>query len=479
MMIDKCVHLDYFDPADGYVPNPGMGTQGYVFSDHMHYGYSKEEFSFGEHNAPNEKLSRQTFERMMRLPYCDNLYFRVDWNKIQKEPGKLCLTEEWEWLLDEVNRSGRRWSLRVMNASRHNNQASSVPDFLLDKLPMIGYESSYQFGPKTKFYPAYTSEYMHWWDELIHLLADRFDGHPGLEFVDISGYGIWGEGHHYGRLVGAAEDKNNHADNAEAIIQTLITQHERAFAKTPVAMTLHFIDYQAGMDVVKNKSHWLRRDSFQTFSSVWEYDAVADPMPGRAIIWETLLPMMPMKPPIFTRDRVPQRMLDMGAHYVAMGFNPWDAIIDHRYFMDTYNLLNRQIGYRIRPSILWRRINEEGGHELVLALVNDGCVAPPGTLTLTAEFPGGGRVSIPLPPGAPEPGSKTRYTVPMPRETWALGVDTRVHFRLSLRMKGKEFPVRWAVGNHLDDPFVLDTPLRIPPNGDPFTVRAEQYAPVW
>ena len=33
----------------------------------------------------------------------------------------------------------------------------------------------------------------------MNLLAGRFDDHPALEFVDVSGYGIWGDGHHYGQ----------------------------------------------------------------------------------------------------------------------------------------------------------------------------------------------------------------------------------------------------------------------------------------
>lgn len=28
---ERAIHLDYFDPAVGKVPNPGMGVQGYVY----------------------------------------------------------------------------------------------------------------------------------------------------------------------------------------------------------------------------------------------------------------------------------------------------------------------------------------------------------------------------------------------------------------------------------------------------------------
>lgn len=37
---ERAIHLDYFDPAVGKVPNPGMGVQGYVYSDHMRFGYT-------------------------------------------------------------------------------------------------------------------------------------------------------------------------------------------------------------------------------------------------------------------------------------------------------------------------------------------------------------------------------------------------------------------------------------------------------
>lgn len=478
MMIDRCIHLAYFDPAKGAVPNPGMGINAYVFSDHMHYGYSSEEFSKAERSGVNLKLTRNTFDEMLKLPFVDNLYFRIDWNQIQKQPGKLSFPEEWDWMMEAVETKGKRWSFRIMNANRFNEDMSSVPDFLANRLPMESYINQTPRGVQTRFYPAYTEEYFKWWEELMDMLADSYDDHPLLEFVDVSGYGIWGEGHHYLNKTADSPSLNNHPNNAEEAVTRLINMHTTAFQKTPVVLTLHYLDYKAGVRAVENSDCWVRRDSFQNFSSIYEYDAMAVRKPGRAILWETMLPFFTMKPPIFTRARIPQRYYDIGAHYVAVGFNPWDAIIDHAYFQDMYDSLTQHIGYRIRPSIIWRRINEQNRQELVVALVNDGCVDVPGTITMTATFPGGLIEKVELPIGSPIPGSRDRYTIPMPKESWGCTCEHMVELRLTVRIKGKASPVRWAVRQFLSDPYTLRVPLRTPPDGDPFLTPAGPYHPI-
>jgi hypothetical protein len=60
-------HLAYFDPAEGPVPNPGMGVNAYVFSDHMHVGYSGGEWNRTQ-GLPPLPLDRATFDRLMELP---------------------------------------------------------------------------------------------------------------------------------------------------------------------------------------------------------------------------------------------------------------------------------------------------------------------------------------------------------------------------------------------------------------------------
>lgn len=65
----------------------------------------------------------------------------------------------------------------------------------------------------------------------------------------------------------------------------------------------------------------------------------------------------------------------------------------------------------------------------------------------------------------------------MPAETWGCDSEQDVILRLQLRMKGKTFPVRWAVKHPLANPFDLPFPLRRPPEGDPFLTPAGDFHP--
>lgn len=56
-------HLGYFDPAEGAVPNPGTGVSGYVVTDHMHAGYTEEEWQRTETDPPRRRAIEVPFER--------------------------------------------------------------------------------------------------------------------------------------------------------------------------------------------------------------------------------------------------------------------------------------------------------------------------------------------------------------------------------------------------------------------------------
>jgi len=477
MMLERCIHLAYFDPARGHVPNPGMGIQAYVFSDHMHHGFSREEWQLTERSDPNRPLPQHVFERMLDLPYVDNLYFRADWNQVQSRAGSLSLPPAWEWMMEAVEARGKRWSFRIMNASRHSAGPTSIPNFLAERLELDSYANQFAFGPAQRGYPRYTDEYLKWWSELVHLLAERYDDHPLLDFVDISGYGIWGEGHHYGQHEpGTDRFWNRHADNAEEVVAHLIDDHLSAFAKTPVAMTLHYLDYAAGVSALQNPAVWLRRDSFQPFASTVEYRATTDRVPGRAVVWETVIPGYGNEPvPLIYSERLPQRFIDFTAHYAAVGFNPWDVILAHENRVGVYEDLAEKIGYRVRPAVVWRRVNDHDEHELVVAMANDGSADIPGTLTLRAKFASGETTFVTLPIGRPHVGDRALYTLAVPRSSWDLGSESSVELSLSIRIRGKESPVQWAVRQIVSDPFCLRLPLRSPPPGDPFVTASGKY----
>lgn len=466
---DKSVHLAYFDPATGPVPNPGMGINAYTLTDHMHVGYTETEWNRTQ-GLPPQPLDRITFDKMVNLPYIDNLYIRVEWRDIQQQKGKLQFPETWKWVLEAAEKYGKRWSFRVMNCSPHSMFKYGVPEFLQDKLKMIPYWHNDNVpGPRPKFFPEYDDEYLKWWGESLFLLGEKFDSHPLLDYVDLSGYGFWGEMHHFARYTSNGPVINyqpGSPERIEVIVDRLISDHLAAFPKTPAALGLHITDYKAGLKAFENGLCCARRDSFQTDFSTTETRLAQGIKPGSAMLWETIIPgvhcpsdTQPSSPEIIYPN--PQRYFDIAANYVAVGFNPWDTIWAHEHCRDTYEQLEQRIGYRLRPSIVWRRRIANGQDEIAIGLRNDGCSAPPGQLTVQASFPDGGNSSVVLPMGEPTPGAMKIYTLPLISDADKFGADKMIGLSLKIQIKGKNYPVQWAVNKgQIADPFILKVPVK-------------------
>ena len=465
---ESAVHLAYFDPAIGAVSNPGMGVNAYVFTDHMHVGYTELEWNRTQ-GLPPKPLNRDTFDRMMELPYVDNLYLRFEWKDVQKERGKLDLPEAWKWVLEAAEKYNKTWSFRIMNCSPHSMSENGLPAFLQGKLKMIPYWHADNVpGPRPKYFPEYNDDYLNYWKELVDLLGAEFDGHPRLEYADISGYGFWGEMHHYARYSAEGNVTNYQPGTpaeVEAIVERLIRDHLAAFPKTPAALGLHTADYKIGQEVFEKGLCWPRRDSFMTNFSTAETRLAQGLKPGSAMLWETIIPGVHcpannQKPSVDTLP-VPQRYFDIAANFVAVGFNPWDTIWAHEHCLDTYKALEQKIGYRIRPSIVWRRRIANGKDEIVLGLMNDGCSSPPGQITIHASFPDGSENSIALPIGDPSPGKMKIVALPLFSSADKYTASNSIELSMRIKIKGKTKRVQWAVKKEqTTNSYLLKVPLK-------------------
>ena len=466
-LAEKASYLAFFDPADGSVPNPGMGVSGYVHSDHMYAAYTEEEVQRAR-RLPPLALDRAAFDRFIELPYLDNLYLRYDWRDLQKEKGKLHLPEDWKWTLEACERRGKRWSFRIMNCTKGSMRENSMPDFLQGKLKMVRYwNDPGTRGPNPKSFPEYSDEYLDLWNELTMLLGAAFDKHPLLEYVDISGYGFWGEWHNIARYTGPEGPQTNYHPSppgrVEAVADRLIRDHLAAFPTTPAVLNIHAAEYEAGQRAFAGGLVWARRDSFRYGFSTTEVRLAQGIKPGNAMVWEIIRPGIYCPRDDAQTEEfypLPQRYFDISAHYAAMGFNAWDAIWAHKNCLKTYKAIEQHIGYRIRPSIVWRR-KLRGKDEIVLGLRNDGCVGPPGRLTIRAVFPGGKESSVELPAGEPAPGAMKMYALPFLEGAGKDVAEKTFELSMRLKMKGKQSPVRWAVKKkQAADEFDLKIPLK-------------------
>lgn len=448
---EKNVHIAYFDQAKGHISNPGMGINVFTFSDHMHIGYTPEEWRRTQ-SMPHMSLEKKTIDQLEHHPYADNMYIRMEWRDIQKYQGKLEFRKEWHWILDMVERSNKRWSFRIMNCSPHSSRAYSIPDFLIGKLKMQPYSHSIiKMKPQPKYHVVYDNEYLKWWSEMLHLLGDMYDTHPLLEYVDISGLGFWGEGHWW-------TGPNDHLftmdlERSEYVYNKLINFHLEAFLNTPGALNMSYArKSDAGKNAIKNGA-WLRRDSLSPNNfSPFEYHLIQTLNPDAAMVWEVIKPMESREVEKSDKyanksfDQYPQRYFDFGSFYATIGFNAWDALWALKHCRDVYENLANHLGYRLRPGIIWRRQVDDQSDYIILGLVNNGCASAPGILEITAQFNDKESSSVTLEPGFPKPGERA-ILVPIDLPQKFHGTKEKMNVKLSvkLKIKNKIRPVKWAV----------------------------------
>lgn len=433
-------HVAYFDPAEGHVPNPGMGIVCYGFSDHM--------YVLGSQKQDPIELDRETFERMVQLPYCDNIYLRPEWRDIQKEKGKLSLPPFWEWAMEAVEKYDKKWSFRIMATCPHSQYETSLPEYLNEKTEMLPYDNSGYGGPETKYFPAYDDVFMDNWQEMLNLLGEKYDNDPNLEFGDISGYGLWGEWHH-------GKQKNIIQTEAHRpIVWRFIDDHMSAFPNTPAAMLMtpgeqKFKD--EAMYYALEKGCWMRRDSFHPGYTPWEYRIAKEAAhPGAAYVYEPgYHPDSVAKPPYSperTFETAYQSFLDIGVSYVGLGFNPWHAIIAHTNHSGLMKKIVSKIGYRVRPSLVWlMRSAKKVKKWITVGLINDGVAPVTGALKIKAVFDDGPALEADVPAGKPSPGLIELVNMDLPEDFNRFGNSNTFTLTATTVIGKKVHPVRWAV----------------------------------
>jgi len=144
----------------------------------------------------SQRLPRRT----PRLP-CSVAYFRLNWGDIEPVEGK----PQWKLIdesIDAWQEHDVRIAFRIMTANAHTRDYYCSPKWLFD----AGCQS-YEYvrgGPDTmaggkrilRIEPDYGDPvFLKKHGDFIKALADRYDGHSRVEFLDIGSYGIWGEWH--------------------------------------------------------------------------------------------------------------------------------------------------------------------------------------------------------------------------------------------------------------------------------------------
>jgi hypothetical protein len=408
----------------------------------------------GPPSMPGESLG-QSLEALARFPIGTKLYLRVNWKDVQRRPGRLDLCEHWRVAFDLAKRYDKRLGLRVM-MSNPDVQGSALPDFLAKRIPMV--ELGEWLG-RRRFEPRYDDPlFQSAFGELTQLLADQYDGHPQVEYVDTAMYGFWGEGHTW------PLEKNPFPDyaTAEATWVRMLDTQLAHWKKTPLATNTQPDFSKVGnfelLERTVRSHNWLRTDTIfieneqiEALSNRPAWTGVTVEVPNADGTPESLH----LDQGVTLTDNVIGHVRDVGACYFSL-WN-WHRIRADRlrYYYEQYpeaiDGLARCIGYRVRPSWVWTyEAGEEAG--LILGMVNDGIAGVPGVLRISIlDVQGRVLVSGALDAGYPLPGKVRQAKLPLPR-----GIDWRgLRLKGEIEVKGQRFPVRWACKQTLEADFTL------------------------
>ena len=162
--------------------------------------------TFRETNEPfaNPGQGWMTMRRLPdgpgRFPY-SVAYFRLNWEDVEPAEGQYnwhLIDESLEaWAKREV-----RIAFRIMTANTHSRGYYCSPKWLFDagckSYDYVAGGADIASGGAriTRIEPDYGDPlYLEKHGRFITALAERYDGNPHVEFLDIGSYGIWGEWH--------------------------------------------------------------------------------------------------------------------------------------------------------------------------------------------------------------------------------------------------------------------------------------------
>jgi len=424
-------------PSREVVPNFGMGLVTYVCDEK------------GPPKKKSEKLE-QSLENLVKIPLGQKLYIRLNWKDVQKRPGKLEFAEHWKLTFALAKQYGKRVGFRVM-LSNPDIPDPAMPDFVVEKVPMVKLGD---WAGKTQYEPRYDHPYFQAaFQELVELLADAYNGHPDVEYVDTFMYGFWGEGHTW------PFETNPFPDNqtAESTFVKMFEQQLKSWTKTPLATNTQPDFSKVGnselVDRTIRSHNWLRTDTI--FIENMQIESLSNRPPWTAASIE--IGMADGSPEslqtdegVTLTDNIVSHVKDVGANYWSV-WN-WHRILAdrvlnyYRQFPQAIDSLARSVGYCVRPSWVWSYKNGEYPG-LVIGFMNDGIAGVPGVLQVhVVSDDGKVNVGGSLDPGYPLPGKVRQAQFILPK-----GTDWRgLKLKAEIQVKGVRCPVRWACHQRLN-----------------------------
>jgi hypothetical protein len=327
-----------------------------------------------------------------------------------------------------------------------------LPEFLRDKIPMVKLGD---WQKRTRYEPRYDSPaFQAAFRELVDLLADAYDGHPDVEYVDTFMYGFWGEGHTWPFEANPFPD----GVTAENTFVSMFQHQVERWKKTPMLTNTQPDFSKVGNSELLERTvrscNWLRTDTIFIENEQIEELSNRPPWTGVSIevgMSDGSPKSLKLDEGVPYTDNVVHHAEDAGACY----FSLWnwhriqaDRILNYYHqYPEAIDGLARRIGYRVRPSWVWTY--EEGGYPgLIIGFVNDGIAGVPGVLRVSVVS-ADGKVNVggSLDAGYPLPGKVRQAKFALPKGTSWKGL----RLKAEIEVKGQRYPVRWACAQKLNE----------------------------
>jgi hypothetical protein len=401
----------FTSPSEKQIRNPGLGLVGYSW----------------EENGPSlavragKRSLEDQIEQTASLPFVDVLYIRCDWRNVQSRPGRLDLDPVWQLTLDAARRHNLRVAFRVqLSNPEFQPKQIALPDFLKSKISLVTIGGLARRGNIQYVEPRYDHpEFRKAFTELNQLLADKFNGDPLIEWMDLMQYGFWGEGH-------TSNLPNPFPDyyTAERTFLEMTAEQLQAWSKTPLAVNtqpdISKVGNRRVVDMSTRAGAWLRSDSIFSEEAI-QIDQIANRPPWLAAVMEDgdvrQYDINKLPPDAAGVNPMENRMLhalDIRSNYWSLWTESDNLKSYNEKYPRGFSRLQANLGYRVRPAWVWQRKRHKAS-ELVVSIVNRGVAGVPGVLWLTLQNPDGTwKLQGSLDPGQPYGGGNRECSFLLP-----------------------------------------------------------------
>ncbi len=430
-------------PSEKHIRNPGLGLVGYSW----------------EENGPSlavragKRSLEDQIEQTATLPFVDVLYIRCDWRNVQSRAGRLDLDPVWQLTLDAARRHNLRVAFRIqLSNPEFQPKDIALPEFLRSRIPMVNIGGIPRRGNVQYVEPRYDHlEFRKAFTELNQLLAEKFDGDPLIEWMDLMQYGFWGEGH-------TSNLPNPFPDyvTAERTFQEMTAEQITTWKKTPLAVNtqpdISHVGNRRILDMAMRAGVWLRSDSICLEEAI-QIDQIANRPPWLGAIMEDgdlrqydITKLLPDPSGVNPMENRILHTLDIRSNYWSLWTESDNLKSYNEKYPRGFQRLHAELGYRVRPAWVWQRKRYKTS-ELVVSVVNRGVAGVPGVLWLTMTTADGTwKQRGSLDPGQPYGGGNRECSFLLPQ-----GYVGKANLSAEIELRPGAFrPITWACDQPLN-----------------------------